>query len=188
MITMKRNGQKAFMAGLVLWGLVCVGGAGRGWPQAVKSTPVPVPVATPMPEPTDPKEWLEWMQCQETAETFWISEYEMPNGDTRLAERVIQVPGAGCGVVSTRGYIACPDGRGYWNQGFVENEILEVRRGILEWFAGLIETEAIAAQIKKVKPSHKFQAKLEKPPKKLKKIKWKKAQEIIWSTTQEPSK
>lgn len=172
MITMKRNGHKGFLAGLVLWGLVCVCGAGMGWAQEI--TPVPVPVATPAPTPATGEEWLEWIQAQETAEVFWLSEFEMPDGETRLAERVAQVPGAGCGVVSTRGYIQGPGG--YWNQGFVENEILEVRRNMLMEF---LDPSAFAAQIKKAKPSHKFQNKLKKKPKKLKKIKWDKSQEIV---------
>ena len=140
--------------------------------------PTPVPVPTPASTPVDAESWLAWMDAQPTVEQFWISEFEMPDGDLRPAERVTQVPGAGCRVVSTRGYIQGPSG--YWNQGFVENEIVASLR-LFPWtlFEGVAYAKDGATSAK-TKCSHKFQAKLEKKPSKLKRIKWTKAREIKW--------
>ena len=139
-------------------------------------TPSPVPVATPMPEPSSPADWLEWMNQQPTVEEFWLSEYDFPDGDVRPAEKVVQVPGAGCGVLMTRGYIKGPGD--YWNQGFVENEIIVTR--LFDKLIGIVEPSAYADQIKKAKSNLKFQKKLEKKPKKLKKITWTSDMEIVW--------
>lgn len=158
---------------LAVLGLALIAGLAAGWALSAEPSPTPLPVATPAPTPIDPTEWLSWIEAQPTAETFWISEFAMPDGDTRLAERVMQVPGAGCGVVSTRGYIKGPGG--YWNQGFVENEVSEPVSWIMRAFEGI----AYAAQ-GKVKSSHKFQAKLERKPDKLKSIKWTADREIKW--------
>lgn len=175
----KSNGE--FVVGSLLLWIKLIGIAGALAALLVFSyslfaaDPTPIPVPTPDPAPTDPTTWLDWLQSQPTAEIFWLSEYEMPDGDTRLAERVVQVPGAGCSVVSTRGYIQGPGG--YWNQGFVETEVVA-------WFTPFSFLEGIAWAGDKdkgtVKKSHKWQAKLEKKPSKLKKINWTKAMEIKW--------
>lgn len=136
--------------------------------EAFSAEPTPLPISTPAPEPSSPEGWLKWLETQPTVESFWIS-YVERGLEVREWERCVQVPGAGCGVISTMGYILDDSGKGLWAQGFVENEVYEPA----SWIGRMYEGIAYAAQGKsKVKSSHKFQKKLEKKPAKPKKIKW----------------
>lgn len=172
----RRIGEGLFRLALLFLAVAAILGfltwAHCGYP----ASPTPVPIPAPAPTPGDAEGWLSWLESQPTVESFWIS-YVERGLEVREWARCVQVPGAGCGVISTMGYILDDSGKGLWAQGFVENEVSEPA----SWIGRMYEGIAYAAQGKsKVKSSHKFQKKLEKKPAKPKKIKWRDEYSIVY--------